>query len=77
MHFIIFLAHKNGVRAPCVRCRKCMMYTGGEGEGGLRFSSERDDRRIFWGGGGVLKFSIPGFFLDRKIWQVFFGGNLI
>ena len=30
-------------------------------------SSDRDDQRIFWG----LKFSIPEFFLGRKIWQVF------
>ena len=36
----------------------------------LRISSYGDDRRIFWG----LKFSIPGLFLGRKIWQVFFGG---
>ena len=42
--------------------------------GVLRISSDGDDRRIFWG----LKFSIPGFFLGRKIWQVFFlGGGLI
>ena len=34
----------------------------------LRISSHWDDRRIVLG----LKFSIPGFFLARKIWQVFF-----
>ena len=28
----------------------------------------------FW---GDFKFSIPGFFLGRKIWQVFFGDSLI
>ena len=31
---------------------------GGGGGGVLRISSDRDDRRIFWG----LKFSISGFF---------------
>ena len=43
---------------------------GGGGAGGsLRISSDRDDRRIFWG----LKFSISGFFGGRgvgKFWQV-------
>ena len=41
---------------------------GGGGES-LRISSDRDDRRIFWG----LKFSISGFFEGRgvgKFWQV-------
>ena len=37
-------------------------------EGVLGISSDRDDRRIFLG----LKFSISGFFLGTKIWQVFF-----
>ena len=37
--------------------------------GGLRISSGRDDRRIFWG----LKNSISGFFfLAGKFWKVFF-----
>ena len=40
-----------------------------KGPGGLLWiSSDGDDRRIFLG----LKFSIPGFFLGRKILQVFF-----
>ena len=34
----------------------------------LQISSERDDRRIFWG----LKLSISGFFGVGKFWQVFF-----
>ena len=38
------------------------------GGGVLQISSEGDDQRIL----GGLKFSIPGFFLGRKIWQVFF-----
>ena len=41
----------------------------GGGGGSLRISSDRDDRRIFWG----LKFSISGFFGGRgvgKFWQV-------
>ena len=43
---------------------------GGEGGGLLRISSDRDNQRI-WGGGG-LKFSISGFFVAGKFWQVFF-----
>ena len=40
----------------------------------LRISSDRDDRRIFWG----LKFSISGFFGVGKFWQVFSSlGSLI
>ena len=40
----------------------------GEGGGGvLGISSDGDDRRI------CLKFSIPEFFLGRKIWQLFLG----
>ena len=46
---------------------------GGSGWGGggqvLQISSDRDDQRIFWG----VKFLIPGIFLGKKIWQVFFG----
>ena len=41
---------------------------GGEGGRLLRISSDRDNRRIFWG----LKFSISGFFGVGKFWQVFF-----
>ena len=40
----------------------------------LRISSDRDDRRIFWG----LKFSISGIFGVGKFWQVFSSlGSLI
>ena len=53
-------------------CKKNVTPRGGGG-GVLRISSDGDDRRIFWG----LKFSIPGFFLGKKIWQVFFLGGLI
>ena len=35
----------------------------------LRISSDRDDQKIFSG----LKFSISGFVLVGKFWQVFFG----
>ena len=41
----------------------------GEGEGVLWISSDRDDRRIFWG----LKFSIPGFFWVEKFGKYLFG----
>ena len=41
---------------------------GWGGGGGCWISSDGNDPRIIWG----LKFSIPGFFLGRKIWQVFF-----
>ena len=37
-------------------------------QGVLQISSDGDDERICLG----LKFSIPGFFLGRRIWQVFF-----
>ena len=36
-------------------------------QGVLWVSSHGDDRMIFWG----LKFSIPGYFLGRQIWQVY------
>ena len=40
----------------------------------LRISSDRDDRRNFWG----LKFLISGFFWVGKFWQVFSSlGSLI
>ena len=39
-----------------------------QGGGALQISSDRDDRKIFWG----LKFSISGFFGVGKFWQVFF-----
>ena len=39
--------------------------------GVLKILSDGDDRRIFLG----LKFSIRGFFLGTKIWQVFFFGG--
>ena len=41
---------------------------GGEGGGLLRISSDRDNQRIF----GGLKFSISGFFVAGKFWQVCF-----
>ena len=44
---------------------------GGEGGGLLRISSDRDNQRILAGGGG-LKFSISGFFVAGKFWQVCF-----
>ena len=37
--------------------------------GGLRISSDGDDRRIFWG----FKFSIPGFFWLRTFSKYFLG----
>ena len=40
----------------------------GGGGGVIGISNDGDDRRIFLG----LKFSMPGFFLSTKIWQVFF-----
>ena len=49
--------------------KRSMNYPGGV----LGISSDGDDRRIFLG----LKFSIPGFFVGRKICQVFFLGSLI
>ena len=39
-----------------------------EGGGGTRISSDRDDRRIFWG----LKFSNSGFLGVEEFWQVLF-----
>ena len=45
---------------------------GGEGGGLLRISSDRDNQRILAGGGGGLKFSISGFFVAGKFWQVCF-----
>ena len=36
--------------------------------GGTRISSDRDDRRTFWG----LKFSNSGFFGVEEFWQVLF-----
>ena len=41
---------------------------GGEGGGLLRISSDRDNQRFF----GGLKFSISGFFVAGKFWQVCF-----
>ena len=41
--------------------------------GVLRISSDRDDRRTFFG----LKFSVSGFLWVRTYWQVFLGGSLI
>ena len=40
----------------------------GGGGGGTRISSDRDDRRTFWG----LKFSNSGFFGVEEFWQVLF-----
>ena len=44
-------------------------FLGGGGVGVLRISSERDDRRTFFG----LKFSVSGFLWVITYWQVFFG----
>ena len=50
--------------------REMVTYMPREGGGGvLGISSDRDDRRIFWG----LKFSIPGFFWVRKFGKYFLG----
>ena len=48
----------------------CVCVGGG---GVLRFSSDRDNRRIL----GGFKFSISGFFGGRKILASIFFGNLI
>ena len=45
--------------------RLLTQYPGGF----LRILSEGDDGWIFL----VLKYSIPGFFLGKEMWQVFFG----
>ena len=50
---------------------KRFVYLGAGGDSGFQV---RGMIEVFWGG---LKFSIPGFFGGRKIWQVFFGGSLI
>ena len=43
----------------------------GRGAGVLLISSDRDDQRIFWGGGEV-KLLIPGFLGVRKFGKYFF-----
>ena len=43
------------------------------GEGVLGISSDGDDRRIFFWGGGGLKFSIPEHFWVTKFGKYFFG----
>ena len=54
---------------------KRFVYLGAGGGGGDAGFQVRGMFAVFWG--GVVKFSIPGFFWGRKIWQVFFGGSLI
>ena len=47
----------------------CFAFDPQGGGGVIGISSDGDDRGIFLG----LKFSILGFFLGTKSWQVFFG----
>ena len=50
-------------------CIKLFCFAFDPQGGVIGISSDGDDRRIFLG----LKFSILGFFLGRKSWQVFLG----
>ena len=51
--------------------RKSSSNNNSTGGGVLRISSDVDNRRSFLS----LEFSIPGCFLVRNIWQVFFFGG--
>ena len=56
-----------------LNCYSEIQHGKSPGWGVLGISSDRGDRRIFWG----FKFSIPGFFWVGKFGKCFLGGGLI